>query len=128
MFDLTPLVEFSRLHCTAICATLVPLNLLLTTQTLLLAFLGRSRWQVQLAATTAIAVSIAMVLHVLTWLIIGVVMAPTFILVAIASLCMVENSFTWVAPKTVGRWLRFLDRIEFLRQQRLHTNQGPRAT
>lgn len=106
MIDFNPLFEFSRTHCAGICAVLVPLNLLLTSQTLLLAIFNRPKGQINAAAGVAIFSAIAMVLHVATWLAIGVVMAPTFILLALATLCLVENIWTILAPQTWPRLLQ----------------------
>lgn len=85
------LAEFSRCHCVAICAFLVPANLLVTLATMILAGLHRPRMQVWRSATWAAFLAIAMVLHVWTWFAIGVVMAPTFILLALAAVCLLIN-------------------------------------
>lgn len=106
MIDFNPLFEFSRTYCAGICAVLVPLNLLLTSQTVLLAILNRPKVQINTAAGVAIFSAIAMVLHVATWLVIDVVMAPTFILLALATLCLVENIWTIFAPQIWPRWLK----------------------
>ena len=91
MFDLNSLFEFSRINCVAICAFLVPINLLLTTRTMVFAGLQRPQSQVQQAAILASIPAVVMILHVCTWLIIGVVMAPTYILFGLASTCLATN-------------------------------------
>ncbi|MCT7986086.1 hypothetical protein NG796_22675 [Laspinema sp. A4] len=89
MFDL--ICEFSRTHCIAICAFLVPANLLATLQTLIFMGLGTQKLQIRVMAAIASFYAVVMVLHVLSWFLIGVVMAPTYILLALASLCLSIN-------------------------------------
>jgi len=106
MFDLTSLLEFSRAHCVAICGGLVPLNLLLTLQTMILTGLQRPQRQVRLAAAFACLPAGVMVLHVWTWLMIGVVMAPTFILLGLACICVGINVWASISPQTMAGVLR----------------------
>ncbi|MEQ9669017.1 hypothetical protein [Coleofasciculus sp. G2-EDA-02] len=106
MFDLTFSIEFSRAHCVAICAGLVPLNLLLTLQTMILTGLQRSQRQVRLAAVLAYIPAGVMVLHVWTWWMIGVVMAPTFILLGLACICAGINVWASLSPQTMASLLR----------------------
>ncbi len=91
MIEFQPLLEFSRMHCVAICAALVPMNLMATTQTLIFAGTQRSFAQVGLMAGVASLYALMMVLHVLTWLLIGVVMVPTYILLGLGTLCLTSN-------------------------------------
>lgn len=91
MLDFTPVFEFSRNHCVAICAFLVPANLLATLQTFLLFFWKRPLSQVRLAAAFASIFAFTLFLHVGTWFIIGVVMIPTFVLLALGSICLLIN-------------------------------------
>ena len=92
MLDFTSLADFSRTHCIAICAFLVPANLLATSQTLIMAWQQRSLKQLLLMAAVASLYAIAMVLHVMTWLWIGVVMLPTFVLLGLGSTCLISNA------------------------------------
>lgn len=89
MFDL--ICEFSRSHCIAICAFLVPANLLATLQTLIFMGLGTPKLQIRVMAAIASCYATVMILHVVSWFIVGVVMAPTYILLALASLCLSIN-------------------------------------
>lgn len=91
MLDYHTVAEFSRSHCVAICAFLVPANLVATTLTLILAALRRPQIQVWQAAGIALAFALMMVLHVFTWFTIGVVMAPTYILLWLGSTCTIAN-------------------------------------
>ncbi len=91
MLDLTSLFEFSCSHCIAICATLVPANLLATSQVMLWVWLERPLAQVQLTAGVASFYATLLLLHVFTWFAIGVVMAPTFILIILSSVCLAIN-------------------------------------
>lgn len=93
MFDLDTLFEFSRSHCIAICALLVPATLLATLQTMLLAGFRRPPFQVQLTATVASLYALVLVLHVFTWFAIGVVMAPTYILTVLGCVCLAINFY-----------------------------------
>lgn len=89
MFDL--ICEFSRSHCIAICAFLVPANLLATLQTLIFMGLGTPKLQIRVMAAIASCYATVMILHVVSWFLVGVVMAPTYILLALASLCLSIN-------------------------------------
>ena len=106
MIDINILWEFSRNHCIAICAFLVPANLLTTLHTMILVTVDRPRIQVWGAATGAFIPAIAMFLHVLSWFIIGVVMAPTYILLVLGCICMLINLWAVFAPKTMSYLLR----------------------
>ena len=91
MFDLEPLFEFSRNNCIAICAFLVPANLIATLQTMILVFLKRSLLVSTLSAAIAITFAVTLFLHVATWFVIGVVTPVTFILSALGATCIVIN-------------------------------------
>lgn len=91
MFDFNPLAEFSRANCIPICTFLVPANLLATLLTMILAGLNRSQVQVRRAAKFASLWALVMILHVLTWFVIGTVMAPTYILLLLGTLCLMVN-------------------------------------
>lgn len=91
MLDLNTLAEFSRTNCIGICAFLVPANLLTTLVTMILTWKQHSLQQVQQVAGIAIAFALVMVLHVYTWFAIGVVMAPTYILLWLAVTCLFAN-------------------------------------
>ena len=91
MLDLHCLNEFSRSHCLAICAFLVPANLIATSQTILFTILRRSSIQIFTMSSMAIAYALLMILHVVSWYIVGVVMAPTFILMFLGITCLTIN-------------------------------------
>jgi hypothetical protein len=99
MMMLIDLFAFSRQYCVTICGFLIPMNLLLTSVTLL--FLVRQfstinlRWNAGLAILSALA----MMLHVYTWLAIGVVMTPTYILLSLALVCFSINFYAILAPQ-----------------------------
>ena len=94
MVNLDLVSEFSRTHCIAICAVLVPAILLATCQTMLLTLFRRPIAQVGLTALAGWGFALVMILHVITWWAIGVVMAPTYILSALACLCAMTNAVT----------------------------------
>ncbi|MEM1425741.1 MAG: hypothetical protein AAGF75_04215 [Cyanobacteria bacterium P01_H01_bin.130] len=85
--------EFSRAHCVKICAFLVPANLAATLQTLMMMALDRPLWQVGFMAAIAAAYATVMVLHVLTWFVVGVVMVPTYVLLSFGLACCIVNSW-----------------------------------
>lgn len=89
--DLNALAEFSRNYCVSICAFLVPANLVTTVLTLLGLYLARPTRQIFATASLALLFAVIMFLHIGTWLIIGVVMAPTFILFGLGLTCFVIN-------------------------------------
>ena len=91
MFDLHCLGEFSRSHCLAICAFLIPANLIATSQTILFTILKRRSLEISIISTTAIIYASLMVMHVVSWFIVGVVMAPTFILTLLGIVCLAIN-------------------------------------
>lgn len=90
MQEIEFIADFSRNHCIAICAVLVPANLIATLQTLLFACAGSIR-QTGLMASVSSLYALTMLLHVATWWAIGVVMAPTYILSALAIVCLLWN-------------------------------------
>lgn len=108
MLDFNALFEFSRAHCIAICAFLVPANLLLTLRTIVFTALSRPPVQVRQSAVLACIPALVMILHVWTWFLIGVVMAPTFILLWLASTCLGINLWAITYPQTMVRLLSAL--------------------
>ncbi|WP_199302061.1 hypothetical protein [Pseudanabaena cinerea] len=102
MLDLHCLNEFSRSHCVTICAFLVPANLIATAQTILFTILRRSPIQIFSISTMAIAYATLMILHVISWYIVGVVMAPTFILMFLGITCLIINCIAiWLKQQRV---------------------------
>lgn len=91
MLDFNTISELSRANCATICAFLVPANLLATSSTIILAALRRPTHQVWQACTIATFFAVVMILHVYTWFAIGVVMAPTYILMWLAITCLLSN-------------------------------------
>lgn len=98
--DFSFLAEFSRDRCIAICAFLVPANLLLTLQTLSLVARNRSQSSIRWSVAIATALAIILVLHVGTWFAIGVVTPVTFILLGLASTCLAANFWTTIYQST----------------------------
>jgi hypothetical protein len=110
MFDLNSIFEFSRNHCVAICAFLVPLNLLATSSVLLFLFLLRPLFSTRLVATVACFCALTLFLHVGTWLMVGVVMAPTFILLGLGTICLVINFSILIATERCQQLLQITAR------------------
>jgi hypothetical protein len=91
MFDFSSIGEFSRTHCIGMCAFLVPANLLVTTITLAIVWLKIPQPKLWQSVTIATILALVMISHVLTWFMVGVVAAPTYILLWLASTCLVLN-------------------------------------
>lgn len=91
MFDFHTLAELSRIHCISICAFLVPANLLCTSLTMLLSALRRPPARVWQAAGIASIPALVMLYHVYTWFMVGVVLAPTYILLWLGTSCLFTN-------------------------------------
>ncbi|OWY63565.1 hypothetical protein B7486_52400 [cyanobacterium TDX16] len=91
MFDFNTLAEFSRHYCIGICAFLVPANLVATSLTAIFTVLHRPATRVWQAAGIASIFALAMMLHVFTWFLVGMVMAPTYILLCLGSICLCAN-------------------------------------
>ena len=108
MFDFYTVTAFSHRHCIEICAFLVPANLVATLQTIIFTGIKRSQLQVQLAAAVGSIYALIMILHVFTWLAIGVVMAPTYILFLLGSICLGTNIWAVVHSSSMSRLLESL--------------------
>jgi len=106
MFDLNLLSEFSRQNCVAICAFLVPANLLTTINTLLLLYLIGPLAQIRLAALFACLFALTLFLHISTWMIIGVFTPVSIILFGLGSTCLIINSLAIIYPRYFGAILR----------------------
>jgi hypothetical protein len=91
MLDLNSLAEFSRANCVSLCAFLVPANLVATIFTMVLTALRRPTYQIRGSAGVASLLALVMVLHVYTWFAVGIVMAPTYILLSLALSCLLTN-------------------------------------
>lgn len=101
MLDFNTLTEFSHTYCIGICAFLVPANLLTTLQTAILTGLNRPRIQVWASVAVASLWATAMIFHVFSWFAIGVVMPPTYILLAMGITCLAINIWAVGHPATM---------------------------
>ena len=108
MIDFATVSEFSRNNCIAICSFLVPANLLATLQTLLFVWLERPLSQLRLSAILASTFAILIIFHVFSWFLVGVVMPPTFILIALGCVCLVINFFAVAYSPAFSRLLKSL--------------------
>lgn len=111
MLDIHNLCQFSRDHCIAICAFLVPANLIATLQTMIFTGLYRPRRQSVAVAIAAITYALVIGWHVLTWFMIGVVMAPTFILLFLSAVCLTINFWSLTHPTSLAHLLRWLIQV-----------------
>jgi len=108
MLEFHSICEFSRTNCAAICAFLVPANMLATLQTMILIGLNRSSIQLVQSIVIATFLAVMMILHVYTWFMIGVVMIPTYILLSLGSVCLAINLWAVVHPASMMVLLRNL--------------------
>lgn len=104
MFDLEPIFQFSRDNCIAICAFLVPANLLTTIQSLILLGLQRPSFQIRLCATVAVIFALTLFLHVATWFMIGVITPVTFILAGLGASCIAINVLLVVYQDQIAQY------------------------
>ncbi|BAU66492.1 hypothetical protein STA3757_38970 [Stanieria sp. NIES-3757] len=91
MLDFEPIFEFSRQNCSAICAFLVPANLLTTLISLVLLAKQSPLSKVRLTVTLSVVFALTLFLHISTWFMIGVVTPITFILFTLGSTCLAVN-------------------------------------
>lgn len=110
MFDFSSLLELSHNHCIAICAFLVPANLLATLRTIVLVGLKRPKTQIWQALGLASVFALLMVLHVVAWFVIGVVMVPTFVLLWLGGVCLSVNLWAMLHPQSMRGLLLYLGR------------------
>lgn len=113
-FALATLLNFSHSNCVAICAFLIPANLLATGYTLFVFFFNQSPVRVRLAASLASGLAGLMILHVLSWFAIGVVTPVTFILNSLAATCLLANGCAFaLSSQTRTTTQRVLSLIHF---------------
>jgi hypothetical protein len=108
MFDLSFISEFSRTHCIAICAALVPANLLATLQTLIFVGLDRPTTHIKPIILAANLYALLMICHVVTWFEIGVVRVPTFVLLSLGCVCISINAWAIAHPTSLSHLLKQL--------------------
>lgn len=108
MFDPSWIGHFSRCHCVAICAALVPLNLLVSA--LVIGLVARDiapRWR-RLLALGGLPLGGLLVAHVASWWVVGVVALPTIILPTLALVCTGLNWYCLTYPQGPQRlWRQF---------------------
>ncbi|NJK29769.1 MAG: hypothetical protein HC790_09420 [Acaryochloridaceae cyanobacterium CSU_3_4] len=105
MLILNTLLHFSRCHCVGICASLVPINLLATALTVFKVSRDHSSGSIKVSIGLASLAAGLLVLHDLSWLILGVVMAPTYILFTLALVCLGCNIWAGWHPQSMRRML-----------------------
>ncbi|MEG4403669.1 hypothetical protein [Microcoleus sp. MON2_D5] len=106
MIDFNTVTEFSCTYCIAICAFLVPANLLTTLQTVILTALNRPRIQIWASVVVASLWATAMIFHVFSWFAIGVVMPPTYILLVMGITCLTINVWAIAHPASMMQLIR----------------------
>jgi len=106
MIDFNTVTEFSHTYCIAICAFLVPANLLTTLLTVILTGLNRPRMQIWASVVVASLWATAMIFHVFSWFAIGVVMPPTYILLVMGITCLTINVWAIAHPASMMQLIR----------------------
>ncbi len=101
MLDLHTIAEFSRTNCVAICAFLVPANLVFAVLAIALTISARAASQVRWVVGLGCLCALTMVLHVSTWFNIGVVQAETFILLCLGTTCLFVNVWAIAHPRSM---------------------------
>ncbi|ACB52281.1 conserved hypothetical protein [Crocosphaera subtropica ATCC 51142] len=105
MFDPLSLGEFSRNNCVTICTFLVPANVLGTLLSLIFIVVKSSCRKLLTSVTVATLLAIILCLHVASWWIIGVIQTPTFILLALATVCISLNIWVIIQSRQEEPWL-----------------------
>jgi hypothetical protein len=108
MLNFDAVLSFSHSYCVAVCAMLVPLNLLLTLRSLILVGLARPVGQIYAATGWAIAMAMLLVLHVASWFVVGVVMIQTFVLLSLGTICLAANLWAIGHSRSLERLLKAL--------------------
>ncbi|TBR56479.1 hypothetical protein B4U84_29505 [Westiellopsis prolifica IICB1] len=103
MLDFNTFTEFSSTYCIGICAVLIPGNLLATSSTIILTLLERPAIHIWQTALIASLFALLMILHVFAWFMIGVVMAPTYILLGLGSICLFVNFGAVLSKKYLAK-------------------------
>ena len=111
MLGFDTVFEFSRHHCVAVCAFLVPANLLTTLITLLLLFLKTPVDRIRIAASFATIFAFSLFLHICTWLMIGVITPVTFILFGLGTMCLSINISALIYSQKWQNVLAFLTQM-----------------
>lgn len=111
MLNLYTISEFSREHCIAICAFLVPANLLATLLTAVFVVSRRQKAHIWRAASLASLPAIAMFFHVITWFAVGVVMAPTYILFTLGTVCLLINCWAAIHPQSMRQLILWVGQL-----------------
>ena len=106
MLDLSALHEFSRCHCVAICAALVPANLLISTAVIGLTMFNGSLVLRRWLSIGGVLACLLLLSHVGSWWLIGIVAPATFILPALGVLCAAVNWACWNYPVSTGQFWR----------------------
>lgn len=124
MLDFSTINHLSRCHCVAICAVLVPTNLLLSSAVILLTGLAQSP-SAKLSAETRLWLSIAgtctallLIAHVASWWMVGVVAPATFILPSLGLLCTVVNWSCIKYSSIAGYYIQSLVLARFSKLER----------
>ena len=82
--------------------------MIITTQTMIFNGFRRPQWQSITTAIAAFIYAIILLLHVWTWFMIGVVMAPSFILLFLSIVCLGINLWAIAHPASLSYLLRWL--------------------
>ncbi len=87
------LFNFSHTHCVSICSFLVPFSLFVTFGSIYHVVAKHRPWRLYSTVSLASLAAALMFFHVWSWWAIGVVMGPTYILSAVAVVCLLVNGW-----------------------------------
>lgn len=119
MLGFDTIFEFSRHHCVAVCAFLVPANLLTTIITMFLLFFKTPVDRIRIAASFAAIFAFSLFLHISTWLMIGVITPVTFILFGLGTICLSINISAIIYTQKWQNLLAFLTQMISLYSSKL---------
>ncbi|MDJ0704775.1 MAG: hypothetical protein QNJ46_15945 [Leptolyngbyaceae cyanobacterium MO_188.B28] len=85
-------------HCVALCAFLVPANLLVSLQIILFSAFECPRYYLWIMAAASALYASVLVMHDLSWFMIGVIAPPTFVIMFVVALCLGVNAWAIARP------------------------------
>jgi hypothetical protein len=83
---------------------------------------GKSRRTIYTAIGIAIVPALILILHVVSWYAIGVVMAPTYILLVLATTCLAIDSYAAIDRQQMGAFLKTIVAIAIAKYQQFVTD------
>ncbi len=98
-------LTFSHAYCTTICAVLLPANVLAMVMALFWVRQSYPIWQV---AIPGMLLAYLLILHALSWVIVGMVMGETYLLISLGSVSFGINGLALARPELINQWSKQL--------------------